>query len=54
MVGATGFEPATTCTPTMTSGEAPTSEMHEEITRRAFPKLFKALYGSEDEPTEGE
>jgi hypothetical protein len=31
-----------------------TSEMHEKITMRAFPELFKVLYGAEGGPTEGE
>jgi hypothetical protein len=31
-----------------------TSDMHERITRRAFPKLYRALYGREEEPTEDE
>jgi hypothetical protein len=31
-----------------------TSEMHERITKRAFPKLHRALYEREEEPTEDE
>lgn len=30
------------------------SEMHERITKRAFPSLHRALYGQEEEPTEEE
>lgn len=29
-----------------------TSDMHERITRRAFPTLYRALYGHEEEPTD--
>jgi hypothetical protein len=31
-----------------------TSDMHERITKSAFPKLYRALYGREEEPSEDE
>lgn len=31
-----------------------TSEMHEQITTKAFPALYKVLYGGENEPTDDE
>ncbi len=39
---------------TSTPGCDHVSEMHERITRRAFPRLFKTLYEREAEPTEDE